>query len=117
VFARVRRRSCPLSLPQIGEFDSLNSQGAAGSIWDWCLLTLRKLTVRPPIQLASGFLFPNAAPLLEEERHLHSSALSPNAANPIRGHWTRAWPALATDNDPVNALDVHLAKVFEQGFD
>ena len=62
-------------------------------------------------------MLPDATPLLEEERHILFSTLTLNVDRPLFSHWSGVGPAFAADYDPVNARQVNLPDVLEQGFD
>ena len=53
--------------------------------------------------------------MLEEEGHFGIFAPIPDLANPFRAQWTGMGTAFPTNDDPGNALQVKVAKGFQQG--
>ncbi len=79
----------------------------------WCW----PFVVRLAIKLSAVFSFLYAAPLFEEEEAALCIALLLNCAYPGWVHGSCAWSAFASDDHPVNAGQVKLAKVFKQRLD
>src|SRR5207302_712285 len=73
--------------------------------------------VSPAVQLPPGLALAYATPLLEEEGHLGLLALAANGLHPLLPHRAGAGTALPADDDPVDALQVELAEVFQEGLD
>jgi len=62
-------------------------------------------------------VFHHAAPLLEEERHALLDALISDAANPSRVHLASTRAAFATDDHPVDRLEIEVADILQEGLD
>src|SRR3546814_2295332 len=70
---------------------------------DWSSDVCSSDPIRPKRALLIRRHIPPLAPLLEEERHAGRRALVADRARPVGMHRPRAGPALAADDDPVNA--------------
>src|SRR5262245_16319298 len=70
-----------------------------------------------PLQLTACLFLVGTAPLLEEERHLGSFALIANVEHPFLAHRPGAGPRFATDDDPVDVLQVEIRYRPQQRFD
>src|SRR4051812_18944634 len=66
-----------------------------------------KRTIRLSIEQPSSLRFANASPLFKKEFSPRRFALCLDAPDPIGGHRTRSWTALAANNDPINPPQVH----------
>src|SRR5712691_1641197 len=78
---------------------------------------VRHLVPSPPIEIAAAGLRNSSAPLLEEERYPRANALVPDFANPRRIDGAANRPALAADDDPVNAAERQVRDWAEQRLD
>ena len=56
------------------------------------------------------------APLLEEEGDTMTLGKLAQIEHPLLVHWTGSGTALASNDHPLDASEVEIAKVFEQGF-
>ena len=83
----------------------------------WLERNVWKPVVRPASKSAPVLALSHASPLLEEERDTGASALIADRQYPILSHWSRPGAALATDDDPVDPLEVDSSEIFKQRFD
>ena len=54
------------------------------------------------------------APLLKEESYPLFLNLFTNIKCPRFFHWTSLWTTFSTNNDPINSIQIELAKIFYQ---
>ncbi len=77
----------------------------------------RHVIVGSTFQRSPELFLLNAAPLLEEERHVCSRALLSDVEDPRSVHLSSTSATLAANNDPVQPSKIQLTEVFEQRFD
>ena len=69
------------------------------------------------VELAAGLFLASATPLLEEEGYPLILASVANRAYPFDLRWSRSRPALATNNCPLNAVQIGGTYGSEQWFE
>src|ERR1035437_6369096 len=68
-----------------------------------------------PVEHTSELALWKAPPLFEVERNADGLALIAKRNDPLLPNRTRSWAALASNDDPVDAVEAYRPEVFEQG--
>lgn len=76
----------------------------------------RELIVGSPSEFPSSPALMDSSPLLEEERHPCAPTLVADGDDPWSCHGPCLSSALSTDDDPVDALQLERAQIFQQRF-
>jgi hypothetical protein len=75
------------------------------------------LIVGTPIKKTTSLRFMHSSPLLEKEGNAVESALSANGDHPLALHRSCADSTFATNNHPVDSVQIHRAQILQKRLD
>ena len=86
-------------------------------VYSRCLWSSRKFIVGLAFKRATPSRLARSVPLLEKKRNACAATLVTHRENPFSLHGPRTRPAFASDDHPMDSIQIQFSHIFKQGFD